>query len=174
MLFRSSAAASATPPEPKSEPSAQPAPQTEPTQPTPQPVAQAVPASTDTGRIKASPLAVKLAAERNISLALVSGSVQIALRYSLPIMGTMMLVSTGLVLLGRAVPAINLMEFGFALRIVIAMSAVTRFLGEGATFTRRDGEISPPFPDVTLAPGQTMTDDPEHFPVVFPRALVSR
>lgn len=44
-----------------------------------------------------------------------------------------------------------------------------RFLGEGATFTRRDGEVSPPFPEVTLAEGAPMTDDPVHFPVVFPR-----
>ena len=65
---------------------------------------------------------------------LVAGSVELALRYSFPIIGTMMLVSTGLVLLGRAVPAINLMEFGFALRIVIAMGAVTLFIGEGAPF----------------------------------------
>lgn len=46
-----------------------------------------------------------------------------------------------------------------------------RFLGEDATFTRRDGEISPPFPDVTLSAGQPMTDDPAHFPVVFPRGV---
>ena len=67
-------------------------------------------------------------------LTLVAGSVEVALQYSFPILGTMLLVSTGLVLLGRAVPAINLMEFAFALRILIALGALTLFLGEGAPF----------------------------------------
>ncbi|HEB54615.1 MAG TPA: type III secretion protein, partial [bacterium] len=65
-------------------------------------------------------------------LALVAGSVEIALQYSFPILGTMMLISVGLVLLGRAVPAINLMEFAFALRIVIALGALALFVVEGA------------------------------------------
>ncbi|MFK7740451.1 MAG: flagellar biosynthetic protein FliR [Planctomycetota bacterium] len=66
--------------------------------------------------------------------ALVGGSVQLALQYSFPIMGTMMLVSAGLVLLGRAVPAINLMEFGFAIRIVLALAGLSLFLVEGTPF----------------------------------------
>ena len=49
-------------------------------------------------------------------------------------MGSMLLVSTGLVLLGRAVPAINLMEFAFALRVLIALSGLALFLVEGAPF----------------------------------------
>lgn len=65
---------------------------------------------------------------------LVGGSVHLALKYSFPVMGTMMLVSAGLVLLGRAVPAINLMEFAFALRILIALSGLALFLVEGAPF----------------------------------------
>ena len=65
---------------------------------------------------------------------LVGGSVQLALQYAFPIMGSMLLVSTGLVLLGRAVPAINLMEFAFALRVLIALSGLTLFLVEGAPF----------------------------------------
>jgi flagellar biosynthesis protein FliR len=35
----------------------------------------------------------------------------------------MLLMSVGMVLLGRAVPSINLMEFGFALRVVAALCA---------------------------------------------------
>ena len=65
---------------------------------------------------------------------LVGGSVHLALKYAFPVMGTMMLVSAGLVLLGRAVPAINLMEFAFALRILIALSGLALFLVEGAPF----------------------------------------
>lgn len=67
-------------------------------------------------------------------LALVTGSVQLAIQYSFPIMGTMMLVSAGLVLLGRAVPAINLMEFAFSLRIVISLAGLALFLVEGGPF----------------------------------------
>ena len=66
--------------------------------------------------------------------ALVSTSVQVALQYSVPILGAMFLLSVGLVLLGRAVPAINLMEFGFALRVLLALFAVAMFLGEGTPF----------------------------------------
>ncbi|MCK5945498.1 MAG: flagellar biosynthetic protein FliR [Planctomycetes bacterium] len=65
---------------------------------------------------------------------LVGGSVELALQYSFPVLGTMMLISAGLVLLGRAVPAINLMEFAFALRILIALSGLSLFLVEGAPF----------------------------------------
>lgn len=66
--------------------------------------------------------------------AMVSGSVQIALQYSLPILGLMFLLSIGLVLLGRAVPAINLMEFGFALRVLLALLVMSIFLAEGTPF----------------------------------------
>jgi flagellar biosynthesis protein FliR len=66
--------------------------------------------------------------------ALVGGSVQLALQYSLPILGLMMLLSVAMVLLGRAVPAINLMEFGFALRVLLALAASAWFLVEGTPF----------------------------------------
>jgi flagellar biosynthesis protein FliR len=66
--------------------------------------------------------------------ALVAGSVTLAMQYSFPILGTMMLLSVGIVLLGRAVPAINLMEFAFALRVLLALGAMALFLGEGAPF----------------------------------------
>jgi len=65
---------------------------------------------------------------------LVGSSVKLALQYSFPILGTMLLISAGLVLLGRAVPAINLMEFAFALRIIIALSGLALFITEGGPF----------------------------------------
>lgn len=66
--------------------------------------------------------------------ALVSGSVQLAVQYSFPILGVMLLLSVAMVLLGRAVPAINLMEFGFALRVLLALGATAFFLVEGTPF----------------------------------------
>jgi ectoine hydroxylase-related dioxygenase (phytanoyl-CoA dioxygenase family) len=41
-----------------------------------------------------------------------------------------------------------------------------RMTGDDARFVRRDGYMSPPFPDVTLAPGDPM--DCETFPRVWP------
>ena len=66
--------------------------------------------------------------------ALVAGSVEMALQYSFPVLGVMLLLSVGTVLLSRAVPAINLMEFVFALRVLIAIGMLALFLGEGAPF----------------------------------------
>jgi ectoine hydroxylase-related dioxygenase (phytanoyl-CoA dioxygenase family) len=40
-----------------------------------------------------------------------------------------------------------------------------RFTGDDATFTRRDGYMSPPFESVDLTPGDPM--DSEHFPIVY-------
>jgi hypothetical protein len=65
---------------------------------------------------------------------LVAGSVVLAVQYSFPILGLMLLLSVGMVLLGRAVPNINLMEFGFALRVLLAIGAMAYFLGEGTPF----------------------------------------
>jgi flagellar biosynthetic protein FliR len=65
---------------------------------------------------------------------LVAGSIALALQYAFPVLGTMLLLSVGMVLLGRAVPAINLMEFGYALRVLVALGALTLFVGEGAPF----------------------------------------
>ncbi len=65
---------------------------------------------------------------------LVAFSVEAALRYSFPILGIMLLLSVGMVLLGRAVPAINLMEFGFALRVLVALGVTAFFLVEGTPF----------------------------------------
>lgn len=68
---------------------------------------------------------------------LVGNSVVLALRYAFPILGVMFLLSVAMVLLGRAVPAINLMEFGFALRVLLALGGTAWFLGEGAPFLLR-------------------------------------
>lgn len=65
---------------------------------------------------------------------MVGGSVALAVQYSLPLLGLMFLLSVGMVLLGRAVPAINLMEFGFALRVLLALGAMALFLVEGTPF----------------------------------------
>lgn len=65
---------------------------------------------------------------------LVGGSVKMALQYSFPILGIMLLLSVGMVLLGRAVPAINLMEFGFALRVLVALAVSAFFIVEGTPF----------------------------------------
>lgn len=65
---------------------------------------------------------------------LVAGTVQLSVQYGFPILGLMLLLSLGMVLLGRAVPAINLQEFGFALRIVLGLGSLAFFLVEGAPF----------------------------------------
>jgi TRAP-type mannitol/chloroaromatic compound transport system permease large subunit len=66
--------------------------------------------------------------------ALVSGSIALAVQYAFPVIAVMLLLSVGMVLLGRAVPAINLMEFGFALRVVVALGLMVLFLAEGSPF----------------------------------------
>lgn len=65
---------------------------------------------------------------------LVAGSVELAVQYAFPILGIMLLLSVGMVLLGRAVPSINLQEFGFALRVLVALLLLAFFLVEGAPF----------------------------------------
>lgn len=67
-------------------------------------------------------------------LALVGGSVAMALQYTFPVLGIMLLLSVAMVLLGRAVPHLNLMEFGFALRVLLALGVLVLFLGEGTPF----------------------------------------
>jgi flagellar biosynthetic protein FliR len=71
---------------------------------------------------------------------LVAGSVTLALQYAFPVLGIMLLLSIAMVLLGRAVPAINLQEFGFALRVLIAIGAMAYFLVEGSPFLVRTFE----------------------------------
>lgn len=70
-------------------------------------------------------------------LAMVGAMLVMAVQYSFPVLGVMLLVTVGLVLLGRAVPAINLMEFSFAARILLALLASAWFLAEGNPFLVR-------------------------------------
>lgn len=70
-------------------------------------------------------------------LTMVSAMLVMALQYAFPVLGVMLLVTVGLVLLGRAVPAINLMEFSFAARILLALLASAWFLAEGTPFLTR-------------------------------------
>ncbi|MEM7205921.1 MAG: flagellar biosynthetic protein FliR [Planctomycetota bacterium] len=57
-----------------------------------------------------------------------------AVRYVLPVMGVMTLLTAGLVVMARAVQHINLMEFSFGLRILLALLSSLYFLVEGAPF----------------------------------------
>jgi len=66
--------------------------------------------------------------------ALVGGSVMLAVQYAFPVMGLMLLLSIATVLIGRAVPTINLMEFAFALRVLLALGAMAWFVVGGAPF----------------------------------------
>jgi flagellar biosynthetic protein FliR len=66
--------------------------------------------------------------------ALVGGSITKALEYALPVLGVMLLLTIGLVLLGRAVPQLNLMDFGFAARVLVALAAAAWFLADGTPF----------------------------------------
>ncbi|HLQ36746.1 MAG TPA: flagellar biosynthetic protein FliR [Planctomycetota bacterium] len=68
---------------------------------------------------------------------LVAASLLLALQYAFPVLGVMLLLTTALVLLGRAVPNINLMEFGYAARVLLALLAGAYFLAQGSPFLVR-------------------------------------
>lgn len=74
-----------------------------------------------------SPVAARL--QETIGEALV-----FALRYAAPVLGVMVLVTATLVVLARAVPNINLMEFSFGIRILLALLGAYHFLAEGMPF----------------------------------------
>ncbi|MCR9247959.1 MAG: flagellar biosynthetic protein FliR [bacterium] len=65
---------------------------------------------------------------------ILSSVIQLALRLAMPIIGIMLLVSSGTVLIGRAVPSINMMEFAFGLRILMALGMLGFFIVEGMPF----------------------------------------
>ena len=67
---------------------------------------------------------------------LVSYALASAMHYAFPIMGVLVLLTAVLVMLARAVPNINLMEFSFGLRIALAMFASIFFLAEGMPFLK--------------------------------------
>ena len=68
---------------------------------------------------------------------MVAQSLENGLRYAIPILGVMILLTVVLVILARAVQNINLMEFSFALRIMLALTSSIYFLGEGQPFVEQ-------------------------------------
>lgn len=68
---------------------------------------------------------------------LVAAAIAVALQYAFPVLALMLLLTVGLVLLGRAVPHINLMEFAFTARVLVALLAASYFLVNGAPFLLR-------------------------------------
>lgn len=69
--------------------------------------------------------------------AMVGGSVVLALQYAFPMLAVMMLLTVGLVLFGRAVPNVNLMEFSYTIRILVALVSAIYFLAAGTPFLER-------------------------------------
>lgn len=66
--------------------------------------------------------------------AMVSDSLEYGLRYAMPTLAVMSLLTAALVILARAVPNLNLMEFSWGLRILLAILASCWFLAEGRSF----------------------------------------
>ena len=71
----------------------------------------------------------------------VARAIDFGLQYAIPIFGVMILLTVTLVVLARAVQNINLMEFSFGLRILLAFVASIYFLVEGAPFLEHVFEI---------------------------------
>lgn len=71
---------------------------------------------------------------------LVGDSIVCALQYAFPVLAVMLLLTVGLVLFGRAVPNVNLMEFSFTVRVLVALVAAIWFLSAGAPFLERTFE----------------------------------
>lgn len=69
--------------------------------------------------------------------AMVGATIVFAARYAIPVIGVMVLLSAVLVMLARAVPNINLLEFAFPLRILLALTASLYFLTSGTPFLER-------------------------------------
>lgn len=68
---------------------------------------------------------------------LVGASITIAVQYAFPVLAVMLLLTVGLVLFGRAVPNVNLMEFSFTVRVLVALMAAAWFLSAGTPFLLR-------------------------------------
>ena len=65
---------------------------------------------------------------------LVGGSIHLAIQFAMPIIGIMLLMSTGTVLIGRAIPSINMMEFAFGLRVLMALGVLGFYIVEAMPF----------------------------------------
>jgi flagellar biosynthetic protein FliR len=68
---------------------------------------------------------------------LVGASILFALQYAFPVLAVMLLLTVALVLFGRAVPHVNLMEFGFTARVLVGLGAAVWFLSAGTPFLLR-------------------------------------
>jgi flagellar biosynthetic protein FliR len=68
---------------------------------------------------------------------LVDRTIQLGLLYAMPILGLMLLLTVVLVVLSRAVQNINLLEFSFGLRILLALAAAILMLAQSAPFLLR-------------------------------------
>lgn len=66
--------------------------------------------------------------------ALVTDTIEYGLHYAVPTLAVMSLLTAALVILARAVPNLNLMEFSWGLRILLAIVASCWFLSEGRPF----------------------------------------
>ena len=64
----------------------------------------------------------------------IADTLEYALRYAMPVLGVMLLSTAALVMLSRAVPNINLMEFSYGARILLAVLSSAYFLAEGTPF----------------------------------------
>ncbi len=60
-----------------------------------------------------------------------------AVQYALPVLAVMMLLTSVLVMLARAVPNIHLLEFSFGVRILLALFSAAYFLVQGAPLLER-------------------------------------
>lgn len=65
---------------------------------------------------------------------LIGKSMVVATEYALPVLGVMLLLTSVLVMLARAVQHINLLEFTFGVRILLALFSSAYFLVDGAPF----------------------------------------
>ena len=65
---------------------------------------------------------------------LIGKSILVAMQYAMPVLGVMLLLTSVLVMLARAVPHINLLEFAFGIRILLALFTSAYFLVQGAPF----------------------------------------
>ncbi|MCA8974689.1 MAG: flagellar biosynthetic protein FliR [Planctomycetes bacterium] len=65
---------------------------------------------------------------------LVASTIHLGLQLAMPIIGLMLLLSTGTVLIGRAVPSINMMEFAFGLRVLLALGVIGFYIVESMPF----------------------------------------
>lgn len=65
---------------------------------------------------------------------LTANALKLGFSLAFPVYGALLLVSTTLMVMARAVPQVHLMEFAFALRILVALIVMTWFMGSAAPF----------------------------------------